>query len=167
MSIMFNKNSYKDYATIKIADLGSTIKIDLDPADPNGAPNGEEGVMKLMRNDGMTTTWNAMQFHFHAPSENSINGKLMDLEMHVVHLSPTGELGAVLGIMFDRNMGGNANNLMLNQFSPLWASATKTGSGKLDFNGFVDTLNLNDFWSFDGSLTTPPCTEGVKWTVLK
>lgn len=89
----------------------------------------------------------------------------MDLEMHIVHLTPDGGLGAVLGIFFDRFEGGEGENLFIKEFDPLWGYSDVNAS--LNMQGFVQSLNLDDFWSYSGSLTTPPCTEGVKWSVLK
>jgi carbonic anhydrase len=68
--------------------------------------------MDLTREDE-ESIWNPLQFHFHAPSEHTIMGKNMDLEMHIVHLTPEGELAAVLGIMFDVEEGGDNENSFL------------------------------------------------------
>ena len=53
-----------------------------------------------------------IQFHFHSPSEHTIGGKFFDLELHIVHKykGTKGDLGAVLGIFFDREVGGNHPN---------------------------------------------------------
>jgi len=69
--------------------------------------------MDLTREDE-ESDWNPLQFHFHSPSEHTIMGKHMDLEMHLVHLTPDGDLGAVLGIMFDVEEGGDGTNMFLN-----------------------------------------------------
>ena len=53
---------------------------------------------------GMESEFAFAQFHFHSPSEHTINGVHYDLEMHMVHTYLDGSLGAVIGIMFDRNM---------------------------------------------------------------
>jgi carbonic anhydrase len=70
------------------------------------------GEMDLTREDGMSS-WHPLQFHFHSPSEHTINGQHMDLEMHMVHLTEDGGLGAVLAILFDAEEGGDGENLFL------------------------------------------------------
>lgn len=97
-------------------------------------------------------------------------GKHMDLEMHIVHLpgadSPHGDKGyAVLGIFFDMEEGGDGENAFLNQMSGL--DSAESFTGPLGLRGFLQSLNLDEFWSYPGSFTTPPCTEGVRWSVLK
>jgi len=139
---------------------GSKVQVNLGPS----ASSLGQGTMALTREDE-ESNWNPLQFHFHAPSEHTIMGKHMDLEMHIVHLTAAAELGAVLGIMFDVEEGGNGENTFLASMAGLATKATITGP--LPLKGFLQTLNLDEFWSYDGSLTTPPCTEGVRWSVLK
>ena len=95
----------------------------------------------------------------------------MDLEMHIVHTpDQAGSTGAVLAFFFDREFGGSGNNLFIEQVNKVFTKGTKTGvslTSAIWLEGFLDSVNMDHFWSFDGSLTTPPCTEGIRWTVFK
>jgi len=103
------------------------------------------------------------QFHFHAPSENHINGQSFPMEMHLVHKNTDGS-AAVVALMF---IPGEKNTFI----EQLWANMPqKTG----DKNSLKTALNVNDllpknrdYYRFAGSLTTPPCSEGLHWLVLK
>lgn len=64
---------------------------------------------------GAETTFDGLQFHMHAPSENTVDGQQYDMEMHFVHATSGGAL-AVLGVFFDTVAGGNAENLFLDQW---------------------------------------------------
>ncbi len=104
-----------------------------------------------------------LQFHFHAPSEGAINGKRYDLCAHLVHKSKDGEL-AVIGVYFQKG----AENSFLKQF---WNRIpNKSGSKVSDPSVKVNAAGLlpgkKSFYHFMGSLTTPPCSEGVKWFVM-
>lgn len=104
----------------------------------------------------------------HAPSEHTYRGEHFDLELHFVHTYLDGSLGAVIGVFFDREKGGDGDNLFIDQLNSIFTGAgVKRTDQKVNVEGFLDSLNLNEFWSYDGSLTTPPCTEGIKWSVLK
>ena len=71
--------------------------------------------------------------------------------------------------MFDRFEGGNEDNVFIDQWlaDGVPAEGTSAGSFPLSIMDFIESLDTSGFWSFDGSLTTPPCTEGIKWAVLK
>jgi carbonic anhydrase len=104
------------------------------------------------------------QFHFHHPSEETIKGKRYPMEVHLVHSDSAGNL-AVLSVLLDE---GSANPLV----ETLWGLAPKTaGPEKVDDNVQINAADLlpanQSYFTFDGSLTTPPCTEGVSWFVLK
>lgn len=103
------------------------------------------------------------QFHFHAPSENKINAKQFPLEGHLVHADKDGNL-AVLAVMFQE---GAANTLL----AKLWEKMpNKAGEKSAPATGLsVSQLlpNGRDYYRFNGSLTTPPCSEGVRWFVIK
>lgn len=151
---------YQDYENVTMSKSGGGVSVLL-------GTDGEflgEGTMELTRVDEISE-WHPVQFHFHSPSEHTIDGKHMDLEMHIVHLSPEMELGAVLGIFFELDLGGDGENTFLHQMRGLESQDSITGP--LSLKGFLQSLNTEDFWSYDGSLTTPPCTEGVRWSVLK
>lgn len=120
--------------------------------------------------DGTTSLFTPLQFHFHAPSEHTVDGRFFDLELHIVHHykdEPT-QLGAVLGIFFDRKAGGNKANPLLES---LQFDKTIDGEGisvsNLNLASFLDGVDLSAYWSYDGSLTTPPCSEGIEWNVVR
>jgi len=103
------------------------------------------------------------QFHFHAPSENTIDGKSFPLEVHFVHADDNGRL-SVIGVMFEYG----AENSTL---AKLWQKMpSKTGAIQ-PLHELVNSSDLlpasADYYRFNGSLTTPPCSEGVRWFVMK
>ena len=104
------------------------------------------------------------QFHFHSPSENTINGRTYPLELHLVHADHEGRL-AVVGVLFEY---GAANQ----DIATIWQHAPQetAGEGLMPdaFNAArLLPPNRLDHYRFSGSLTTPPCSEGVSWFVLK
>lgn len=110
--------------------------------------------------DGKTFT--LQQFHFHTPSENLIKGHQYPLEAHFVNADAEGNL-AVLAVMFE---AGKANSAL----AKLVQTLPQKGQSQVLNNAFpVNELlpQVNDYYRFNGSLTTPPCSEGVRWFVLK
>ena len=105
-----------------------------------------------------------LQFHFHAPSEHAVAGNSFDMEMHLVHTSDDGTL-AVVGALIRRGRENTA-------FNPIWAHLpTVSGQAKsvesVTFNADELLPSARHTYRYEGSLTTPPCSEGVKWFVLK
>ncbi|MGA7913772.1 MAG: carbonic anhydrase family protein [Candidatus Acidiferrales bacterium] len=106
-----------------------------------------------------------VQFHFHHLSETEINGKKYDMELHLVHIDAASGRAAVVAILIK---SGNENPLI----GQLWNYIpTEVGKQvehkKMVFNA-ADFLPADkNYYVFDGSLTTPPCSEGIKWYVLK
>lgn len=81
--------------------------------------NVSDGELEIDFWDGSEATFKPLQMHFHAPSEHTIDGKHMDLELHIVHTyKDTGGLGAVLGIFFDMEHGGATDNLFIEEMAP-------------------------------------------------
>jgi len=103
------------------------------------------------------------QFHFHSPSEHTIEGKSFAMEIHFVHADKDGKL-TVVGILVDEG----EEHPVLNQ---LWAFMPENpGETSQEPIGIEETDLLpptREYYAYSGSLTTPPCTEGVKWLVLK
>jgi carbonic anhydrase len=106
--------------------------------------------------------FNLKQFHFHSPSENHISGKSYPLEAHLVHADKDGNL-AVVAVVFNE---GKANAVV----DAAWREMPKA-EGKNALSTKVSAAGLlpkdRAYYRYNGSLTTPPCTEGVRWIVMK
>lgn len=103
------------------------------------------------------------QFHFHAPSENLIEGRSYPLEGHLVHANDKGEL-AVMAVMFE---AGGANPALGQAWQSLPAKAGEHHELKEPVSAEQLLPAKRDYYRFSGSLTTPPCSEGVRWLVMK
>lgn len=132
----------------RIHNNGHTVQVDFSEG---GKLNLDGDVFKLK------------QFHLHAPSENKIHGKQYPLEIHFVHANSKGQL-AVVGMMYEQG----AENL---QLARIWNSLPKQKGQTITLKepqsvNHLLPKNLN-YYRFSGSLTTPPCSEGVRWLILK
>jgi carbonic anhydrase len=111
--------------------------------------------------DGMA--YSLVQFHLHAPAEHTLDGRSFDAELHLVHKAPDGRL-AVVALLLQRG----AKNPLLSPFfeaMPLEVGPAHGVPGQtIDIGALVPVTSR--FLSYDGSLTSPPCTEGVRWLVV-
>jgi len=134
---------------LHIIDNGHTVMINYAPGSSISV-GGETYVLK--------------QFHFHRPSEEKINGKGYEMVVHLVHANQEGKL-AVVAVLLQR---GEDNPLV----RELWKDLPKEKEKEEDMDNIqieVSSLLPADrgYYTFPGSLTTPPCSEDVTWFVLK
>ena len=105
------------------------------------------------------------QFHFHTPSENNINGEAYPLEAHFVHATDDGKL-AVVAVMFKEGAANPVLSKIWNKLPKLVrGTASKCGLSADEVKALMPTNKT--YYKFMGSLTTPPCSEQVKWHVYK
>ena len=140
--------SYSAIKTAQVLNNGHTLQVNYS----NGSMisiNGKE--------------YELAQFHFHGPSEHTIDGKLADMELHFVHKNGDGKL-AVVGVLMVK---GAENETIAKLWTNLPKKAGDTAKVKTSFNA-ADLLPIEKgYFNYSGSLTTPPCSEGVNWFVLK
>jgi carbonic anhydrase len=141
-----------DYKTARatIIDNGHTIEVTV--------PEGND--MHVMDRD-----FRLVQFHFHKPGEERINGRMFDMVVHLVHRDEAGRI-AVVAVPLEKGADNPLiqwvwNNLPLDKNQPITPSAT------LDLNLLLPAPDKRAYYTFTGSLTTPPCTEDVLWMVFK
>jgi carbonic anhydrase len=106
--------------------------------------------------------YNLLQFHFHTPSEHFVDGAPYDMEVHLVHQNSGGKL-LVVGILMEALGKGNS------AVESLWRDLPVSSGGRgptLRFNPDQLLPKKREYWNYDGSLTTPPCSEDVRWYVM-
>jgi len=109
-------------------------------------------------------TYDLLQFHFHTPSEHTIDGEAFPLEVHFVHRNAEGGL-AVIGVML---VEGEAEN---DAYAPVFAAMPAEEAEPDAVEGVTIDANVmlpedQLYYTYRGSLTTPPCSEGVRWIVM-
>ena len=129
-----------------VVNTGHTIQIDV-PAGGSVSLNGKDYILR--------------QFHFHHPSEHTIDGKQFPLEAHFLHAASDGDL-AVISVLF---LEGAANP----NLDAIWATAPGREAKaavafEIDAAAFMPKQGAA--FRYEGSLTTPPCSESVHWTVM-
>jgi carbonic anhydrase len=121
--------------------------------------NYEGGDTLTIGND----SYELVQYHFHNQSEHTVKGKHFPMEMHLVHRAESGKL-AVIGVFIEEGVHNAA-------FDPIWNNLPKQKGVETHYpsvNVDVDRLlpTSRASYRYDGSLTTPPCSEGVRWIVM-
>jgi carbonic anhydrase len=109
------------------------------------------------------THYELIQFHFHHPSEHLLSGRSFDLECHFVHRSAAGDF-AVLGAFI---RPGTPNGAL----QPIWNAMPRQEGPERNAGQSIDPASLlptaREHYRYMGSLTTPPCSEGITWTMFR
>lgn len=135
-------------SAVNILNNGHTIQV-----------NYDAGSELMLDND----SYKLLQFHFHAHSENTKNGQPAPMEIHFVHQNDAGGL-AVVGVWLESGSENEAfaavfNNLPATESEPEVVADATVNAGEL-------LPSDRSYYRFNGSLTTPPCSENVKWIML-
>lgn len=128
--------------------------------------NGHSIQVNVKDDDDFTidgATYQLKQFHFHSPSENTIKGKQYPLELHFVHAKEDGGI-AVLAVMLEEG-ASNPTIADILKNNPKEKNTTYELIKPINLTALYP--NEKSYYRFSGSLTTPPCTEGVVWLVMK
>ena len=154
-------------------DIRGGVKVDLEPIKFNYRPtgfnvldNGHTVQANLGQGNSIEVggrRYDLVQFHFHRPSEERINGKQFDMVAHLVHKDPEGRL-AVVAVLMDQGKQHPMVQLVWNSL-PLEKNDELQSPVPLDMNLMLPEDRR--YYTYMGSLTTPPCSEGVLWLVLK
>jgi carbonic anhydrase len=131
------------------------------------ANNGH--TLQVTYDDGDSLTldgvdYQLVQYHFHAPSEHTFAGQHFPLEMHLVHRASSGAL-AVVGVMLESGPHNAAFDTLTSHLPTRTGASTHLERVAVDIDGLLPATR--HAFRYTGSLTTPPCTEGVDWLVLR
>jgi carbonic anhydrase len=154
-------------------DIRESIKVDLEGIQFDYRPtpfriidNGHTVQVTVGEGLGLSVQgrrYDLLQFHFHRPSEERVNGRLYDMVVHMVHKDQDGNL-AVIAVLLERGMEHPIIQALWNNM-PLERGMELTPDVILDLNKLLPQNRA--YWTYMGSLTTPPCSENVLWMVFK
>jgi len=154
-------------------DIRDGIQVQLQPIEFDYRPtgfavidNGHTVQVNLSPGNSITIgarRYDLLQFHFHRPSEERINGRQFDMVAHLVHKDPEGRL-AVVAVLLDRGSAQPVIQTVWNAL-PLEKGEAAAAPVAIDMNQLLPEDRR--YYTYMGSLTTPPCSEGVLWMVMK
>jgi carbonic anhydrase len=152
LAASFSKLLFKYKPTpLKIENTGHYVEVPYDP------------TSFLYVGSQPTDVYQLVQFHFHAPSEHTINGVRYDAELHLVHTNVIGET-VVIGVLLSSSAEG------LPIFDTIMA-LSPTSTGEIELSEEVNVFDLlpfrKGFYRYEGSLTTPACSESVQWFLMR
>jgi len=161
-----HKISWKPVSQLRVGNTGHNVQVN----------NGLLGYTELIGQNGFPDYYQVAQFHLHMPSEHMIGGKQFAAELHIVHKkqNSVGDLAddylLVTGIMFDfgRQESPLLHQLFLGNETMIFHEGQHaTLRQPLDLARAVGPVINGPFYRYDGGLTTPPCSEVVKWFVFE
>lgn len=154
-------------------DIREGIKVDLEPIQFDYRPsafavldNGHTVQVNVAPGSSlqvMGRRYELQQFHFHRPSEERVMGRQFEMSAHLVHKDAEGRL-AVVAVLLDRGAEQPLVQMVWNNL-PLEKHEALTGPGQMDLQQLLPADR--SYYTFMGSLTTPPCSEGVLWLVMR
>ncbi len=169
----------QDFATCEVGRDQSPINIEkVVVSTPSNIAFNYDSVPLVVVNNGHTVQVNypegssvsidgddyeLLQFHFHTPSEHTVEEQASAMELHLVHRNEAGEL-AVVGVMLE----AGASNPVIDT---IWAHIPQEEGTNQVENTTINVADLlpasTAYFDYAGSLTTPPCSEGVRWNILQ
>jgi len=169
----------KEFATCKVGQMQAPIDIPTKSATAVTAPittkykasageiiNNGHTIQVALADGGSAmlggVDYKILQLHFHTPAEEKIDGKGFPINAHLVHKSADGKL-AVIGVLF--NVGAE-NTSLKEVFTNMPAKEGKVAL-KSNFDAASILPSSLAYYNYSGSLTTPPCSEGVSFYILK
>ncbi|MBK7000470.1 MAG: carbonic anhydrase family protein [Rhodoferax sp.] len=148
------------------------VQFSYTPSSATVVNNGHTIQVDVQGDNSITvrgSTYRLVQFHFHTPSEEQINARRFPMVAHLVHKNAEGQLAVVAVLLDTGGTGGNGNNMLIDK---VWTYMPLDNGDRVRMPpGLLNLYELlpSDprYYQFMGSLTTPPCTEGVLWIVFK
>lgn len=145
------------------------IAFDYRPTSFSVLDNGHTVQVNVAPGNALTVMgrrFELVQFHFHRPSEERVNGRQFDMVVHLVHKDAEGKL-AVLAVLLERGPDNKPNPVV----QTVWANLPLEKGEALPAQAQLDPAQLlpaeRGYYTYMGSLTTPPCSEGVLWMVMR